>query len=73
MIRLKELREDRDLLQKDIAIVLHTTQQQYYRYENGIRELRTSQLMTLCEFYGVSADYLLGFDKALPFPDRDID
>ncbi len=58
--RLKDLREDKDLTQSDIAKLLMTTQQQYGRYENGLREIPVHHLITLCKFYNVSADYVLG-------------
>ncbi len=58
--RLRELREDRDLTQADIANVLKTTQQVYSRYEKGINQLPLHHLITLCKFYKVSADYILG-------------
>ena len=60
---LRELRENRDLKQSDIAAVLNTTQQVYSRYETGINELPLRHLVTLCRFYRVSADYLLGLNK----------
>ena len=60
---LHELRENRDLKQSDIATVLNTTQQVYSRYETGINELPLRHLVTLCRFYQVSADYLLGLNK----------
>ena len=60
---LRELRENRDLKQSDIATVLNTTQQVYSRYETGINELPLRHLVTLCRFYHVSADYLLGLNK----------
>ena len=60
---LRELRESRDLKQSDIASVLNTTQQVYSRYETGINELPLRHLVTLCRFYHVSADYLLGLNK----------
>ena len=60
---LRELREDRDIKQKEIAALLGTTQQVYSRYEKGINALPIHHLRTLCEFYHVSADYLLGLDK----------
>ena len=60
---LRELRESRDLKQSDIAMVLSTTQQVYSRYETGINELPLRHLVTLCRFYHVSADYLLGLNK----------
>lgn len=59
---LRELREDRDIKQSAIANVLGTTQQVYSRYENGINELPIRHLKTLCQYYGVSADYILGID-----------
>ena len=60
---LRELRESRDLKQSDIAMVLNTTQQVYSRYETGINELPLRHVVTLCRFYHVSADYLLGLNK----------
>lgn len=57
---IRELREDRDLKQSDIAALLKTTQRVYSRYENGVNELPIHHLTTLCRFYGVSADYILG-------------
>ena len=57
---LRELREDRDIKQSEIAAVLGTTQQVYSRYENGINELPVRHLRTLCLYYQVSADYVLG-------------
>lgn len=58
--RLRDLREDKDLQQADIAKLLHTTQPQYSRYETGERELPIRHLVTLADFYKVSADYILG-------------
>ena len=60
---LRELREDRDLRQAEIAAVLGTTQQVYSRYENGVNELPIRHLITLCEYYKVSADKVLGLDR----------
>ncbi len=60
---LRELREDRDLKQATVARVLGTTQQVYSRYENGINEMPIRHLRTLCEYYGVSADYVLSLKK----------
>ena len=57
---IRELREDRDLSQADIANYLNTTQQMYSRYENGTCEMPIRHLVKLCDFYGVSADYILG-------------
>ncbi|NLO85035.1 MAG: helix-turn-helix transcriptional regulator [Clostridiales bacterium] len=60
---LRELREGRDLKQADIAMVLNTTQQVYSRYENGINELPIRHLITLCDFYHISADFILGLSE----------
>ncbi len=60
---LRELRESRELKQADIAMILGTTQQVYSRYENGINELPIRHLVTLCGFYHVSADYVLGLHE----------
>ena len=60
---MRELREDKDLKQKDLAAVLGTTQQVYSRYEKGENEMPIRHLITLCRFYNVSADYLLGLSK----------
>lgn len=66
--KLKALREDRDLKQENIATILGTTQQQIYKYEKGIQEMTISRLRTLCEYYGVSADYILGLPEGLAWP-----
>jgi len=60
---LRELREDRDLKQSELASLLGTTQQVYSRYENGVNELPIRHLRTLCRFYGVSADYVLSLSE----------
>ena len=59
-IRLRQLREDHDKTQKDIADVLGTSQTMYARYERGANELPIRHLITLCKYYGVSADFVLG-------------
>ena len=58
--RLKDTREDLDKKQDDIALVLSITRQQYQLYESGKRKLPVDKLKMLCEFYNVSADYILG-------------
>lgn len=58
--RLRDLREDRDLTQSDIAKVLNTTYQYYGTYESGKRELPFSRAIQLAQFYNVSLDYLAG-------------
>lgn len=60
---MRELREDHDLKQHDIAKLLKTTQQTYSRYEQGINELPIRHVITLCQFYNVSADYFLGLSN----------
>ncbi len=58
--RLRDLREDAELTQTDVAQLLSTTQQQYYKYETGIRELPMHHFITLAKHYHVSLDYLVG-------------
>ena len=58
--RIRNLREDRDLTQTDIADYLHTSQTVYSRYERNERSLPIEMLYELCKFYNVSADYILG-------------
>ena len=57
--RIKDLREDHDLLQKDVANILGISQQYYSEYENGKRTLTISHLITLAKYYNVSIDYLV--------------
>ncbi|MED9996323.1 MAG: helix-turn-helix transcriptional regulator, partial [Paludibacteraceae bacterium] len=54
--KLRDLREDNDKTQQEIANVLGTSQTMYARYERGANELPIHHLITLCEYYGVSAD-----------------
>ena len=61
--RLRVLREDNDKTQSDIAKVLGTSQTMYARYERGANELPIHHLITLCKYYKVSSDYILGLDK----------
>lgn len=57
--RIRNLREDHDLKQEDIARLLHCTQTCYSHYETGKRDIPTEVLRTLADFYHVSIDYLL--------------
>ncbi len=67
--RIRELREDRDLLQRDLANYLHCSQVAYSRYELGQRDIPTDVLIALAEYYGTSVDYLLGrTDEIRPYP-----
>lgn len=59
-LRLKDLREDNDLKQKDIAKVLGTTTQYYQKYEKGVVPVTVERLMILADYYKTSTDYLLG-------------
>ena len=58
--RIRDLREDSDYTQEYIAKLLNVNQRTYSRYENGINELPIRHLITLCGFYHISADYILG-------------
>ena len=58
--RLRELREDRDMKQSDVAALLGTSQQYYSKYETGKYEMPVHYVVVLADFYGVSVDYLLG-------------
>ncbi len=64
---LKNLRMDHDKSQKEIAKLLQTTQTYYSKYELGKHPLPINHLITLCNYYGVSADYVLGLPKGLPY------
>lgn len=59
------LREDKDLTQQNIANILKIGRTMYRRYELGETEIPTRHLKTLCLFYGVSADYVLGLPDGL--------
>lgn len=63
MYRIRDLREDRDLSQAEIAKVLKTTQQQYSKIETGKADISGEKLCLLAEFYNVSVDYILGLTK----------
>lgn len=62
--RLKDLREDRDLSQQEVADFLGMKQPQYSRYERGLRDLPTDVLIRLARFYGTSTDYILGLTNS---------
>lgn len=70
-LRLKDLREDRDLPQKQMAALLKVHQTTYSSYELGKLNVPVASLHTLADFYGVSVDYLLGrTDEKAPYPKR---
>ncbi len=58
--RLKDLREDKDLVQKEVAAFLKIDQRVYSTYETGKREIPTRFVVALADFYGTSTDYILG-------------
>ncbi len=57
---MRALREDRDLTQREVAKVINKSQQGYSHIEDGRAELKIDDLIRLCKFYGVSADYFIG-------------
>lgn len=59
-MRMRALREDHDLTQKQVAQILNKSQQGYSHIEEKRAELKIDDLIRLCRFYGVSADYLIG-------------
>ena len=61
--RMRALREDRDLTQSQVAEVINKSQQGYNHIEMGRAELKIEDLIKLCDFYGVSADYFIGRTK----------
>ena len=62
---IRDLREDADLTQQQVAEVLGTSQTMYARYERGANELPIRHLITLCKLYRVSSDYILGLTEEL--------
>jgi len=61
--RIRDLREDHDLKQKEVAAVLHIDQRVYSNYETGKREIPVHLLIALARYYDVSVDYILGLDE----------
>lgn len=63
--RMRALREDRDLKQREVAAIINKSQQGYSHIEDGRAELKIDDMIKLCKFYGVSADYFVGLaDKS---------
>lgn len=58
--RIRDLREDRDMTQKQMSDILHCSQQVYSNYELGQRDIPTELLIKLSRFHNVSVDYILG-------------
>lgn len=70
-MRLKDLREDRDIAQKDIAALLNIRQNTYSQYENGQRQIPIDALIALSRFYNTSVDYILEItDEKKPYPKK---
>ena len=68
-MRLKDIREDHDLTQREVAEYLHIRQNTYSQYENGQRGLPVETLIKLARYFGVSVDYILGLtDQPKPYP-----
>ena len=67
-MRIRDLREDKDLTQKEIAEYLHIKQNTYSQYENGQRQIPLELLISLAKYYGTSTDYILGLtDEKKPY------
>lgn len=66
--RIRALREDHDLTQADVAKILGTNQKVYSRYETGENKIPIDRFIMLCNFYKVSADWILGLPKGFLYP-----
>ena len=67
-MRIKDLREDNDLTQKEVAEYLHIKQNTYSQYENGQRQIPITALILLANYYKTSVDYILGLtDEIKPY------
>ena len=68
-MRLRDLREDHDLTQKQVAEYLHIKQNTYCQYESGRRQMPLETLVALAKYYHVSTDYILGLtNMSKPYP-----
>ncbi len=69
--RLKDLREDHEYNQKEVAKIIKTTQQQYSKYETGIRLIPIDKLDMLADLYNTSIDYIVGRTNVVkPYPKK---
>ena len=67
--RIRDLREDQDLTQKQLSEILHCSQQVYSNYELGQRDIPTQVLIALADFYDTTTDYILGrTNTSKPYP-----
>lgn len=70
-MRIRDLREDADITQKEIAAYLHIRQNTYSQYENGQRQFPVNVLIALAKYYKTSVDYILGLtDEKKPYGRR---
>ena len=70
-MRIKDLREDHDVRQSEIAAFLHVSQNTYSQYESGKRQIPIPLLIALAGYYNVSVDYILGLtDTKKPYPKK---
>ena len=63
--RIRDLREDNDLTQKEVGTIINKSQQGYSHIEDGRAELKIDDLIKLCKFYKVSADYFIGMSDKM--------
>ena len=69
--RIRDLREDKDMTQTQIAKILHCSQRAYSNYERGVVDMPTKLLIELTKFHGTSVDYLLELtDEKQPYPEK---
>lgn len=69
MLKIRNIREDKDLTQKQISKILNCTQQTYSRYETGEITIDINNIIKLADFYNTSTDYLLGLtNETKPYP-----
>ncbi len=68
--RLRELREDNDLTQRQLAAFLNITQTQYFRYEQGYRDIPTDLLIVLAKRFSTTTDYILGLTDLRTLPEH---
>ena len=66
--RLTAMRQERDISQKEIARILNCQQSAISKYERKLREYKIKDIILLCKFYNVSADYILGLPDDMPYP-----
>lgn len=65
--KIRDMRIDHDLSQTQVALILGTTKNQVGKYERGEQEMPIRHLLTLCNYYEVSADYVLGLPQGRPY------